>query len=327
MRRRDLIKVIAGSVIAWPLAARTQQQSLSVIGWLNAVSAAEWAPFLEGFRNGLKAGGYVEGKNVALEYCWAEGQYNRLPALAAELVDHRVAVIVATGAPPSIFAAKAATATIPIVFATGTDPVTNGLVSSLDRPGGNITGVSFFSTPLGAKRMELLREVKPNATRIAILVNPSNPNSELATKEAEAAANLLGQRLYVVTASSEGDFDAAFAKVVQERVDALIVNTDGFFNSRRAQLVALAAHYAVPTIYYAREFVAAGGLMSYGASIVDAHYQAGVYTSRILKGEKPSDLPIMQPTHFELAINDKAAKALGIIFPGTMMIRADEVIE
>ena len=324
MRRREFIAGI-GATIAWSLDARAQQPSMPAIGFLSSFTTDP--RFVASFRQGLGEAGYVEGQNVAIEYHWAEGgQYDRLPAVAADLVGRRVAVIVASPIPAAL-AAKAATTTIPIVFAIGSDPIEFGLVASLNRPGGNITGVSFLSVELGAKRLELLRDFVPQVASIALLVNPNNTNAEPQTKEIQLAASGLGLKLDVLKASSKADFNSAFATLVQKRDGALVVSADPFFISQRDQLIALAARHAVPTIYYAREFTAAGGLMSYGSSFAAAHRQAGVYAGRILKGDKPGDLPVMLSAKFEFVINLKTAKALGVEVPARLLALADEVIE
>lgn len=298
---------------------------MPVIGFLSSFTANP--RFIAAFREGLGEAGYVEGQNVVIEYRWAEGgQYDRLTTVAAELVSHRVAVIVASPIPAAL-AAKAATTTIPIVFAIGSDPVESGLVASLNRPGGNITGVSFLVVAQGAKRLELLRDLVPKVASIALLVNPSNPNAEPQTKDTQLAAAALGLHLDVLRASSNDDFDTAFATLVRQRAGALFVSADPFFISRRDQLVELAARHAVPTIYFAREFTAAGGLMSYGSSFAAAHRQAGNYAGRILKGEKPGDLPAILSEKFEFVINLKTAKALGLTMPDKLIALADEVIE
>jgi len=324
MRRRDFIKVLAGSAAAWPLAARAEQ-AMPVIGFLAAVSPAEAEYRLAAFRGGLNTAGYVEGKNVSIDYRW--GSNDRLPALATELVARRVDVIVATGGTPGALAAKAATRTIPIVFTIGGDPVATGLVASLNRPGGNATGMSVIAVDVVAKRLELLREAVPTATVIAVLINPTNPYTVQEMKEIRDAARSLGMRLQVVNASSEGDFAGAFTTLVQQGAAALLVSGDPFLLYRADQVVALASRHGVPAIYGYREFAAAGGLMSYGASIIDLYRHAGVYTGRILRGEKPADVPVTQPTKFELVINLKTAKALGLKVPSTLLARADEVIE
>jgi putative ABC transport system substrate-binding protein len=325
MKRRTVVGALAGTA-AWPLAARAQQPAMPVIGFLDSSSADEYAPFLAAFRNGLNEAGFVEGHNVTIEYRWADGRYDRLPALAEELVRAPVAVLIATGITAAI-AAKAATSTIPIVFNTGGDPVRFGLVASLSRPGGNITGVASLGKVLIAKRFELMRELAPKADAIAFLVNPNNAVAELDTSDALAAAAALGQKLIVLKAASESDIDMAFTAIAQQRAAGLLTQLDPFLQSRRDQLVALTARYAVPAIYDRRDFAAAGGLMSYGTSLSDALRLVGNYTGRLLKGEKPLDMPVQQPVKFELVINLKTAKALGIEIPPVLLARADEVIE
>jgi len=324
MRRRDFISLIGGATIGWPLAARAQH-AMPVIGFLSGQSRTEFAPYMAAFQQGLKEGGFVEGQNVKIEYRWAEGQYDRLPALAADLVRREVAVIAATGGTVSVLAAKAATTTIPIVFTTGADPVKIGLVTNLNRPSGSITGASFFTNPLAAKRLELLREFVPNATLIAFLVNPNSPNAGPDVTEAQDAARSL--QLLVVRAGTERELAGAFATLVEQRAGALLVAADAFFISRRDQLVELAARHMVPAIYFANEFAEAGGLTSYGLSQTDVYRQAGVYAGHILKGAVPADLPVVLPTKYEFVINMKTAKTLGLTFPIPLLGRADKVIE
>jgi putative tryptophan/tyrosine transport system substrate-binding protein len=326
VRRREFIAGL-GSAAAWPVVARAQQPATPVIGFLSARAAGEDAYLLTAFHQGLKEAGYVEGRNVAIEYRWAEGQYDRLPALAADLVRRKVTVIVATGALSAALAARAATTIIPTVFQVGNDPVQVGLVPSLNRPGGNLTGVTTLAAELMPKRLELLHEVVPGATVVAALLNPTNPNAETFSRDLQAAALTLGLRLHILHASTQRGFDTAFATLVQLRAGGLVIASDSFFTSRSEQLAALALRNAVPAIYSYREFAAAGGLMSYGGGLTDAHRLAGVYTGRILKGEKPSDLPVQQSTKIELMVNLKTAKALGLTIPETLLAIADQVIE
>jgi ABC-type uncharacterized transport system substrate-binding protein len=327
MRRREFITLVGGAAAAWPLAARAQQSKMPVIGFLDVRSPEALGERLRGFRQGLQQTGYVEGENVAIEYRWAENQTDRLPALAADLVRRRVAVI-ATAAPPPAFAAKAATTTIPIVFNVGSDPVKLGLVASLARPGGNLTGISILSVELSTKRLELLREVVPRAIRVAVLVNPANPSiTETTLGELEPASRAMGLQIQVLKASTSREINEAFATFSHERPDALFVALDAFFNSRRVQLVNLASRYTMPATFVFREFVEVGGLMSYGPDIVDAYRQMGIYVGRILRGAKPVDLPVVQASKYELVINAEAARMLGLTVPPTLLSTADEVIE
>jgi putative ABC transport system substrate-binding protein len=311
---------------AWPLVAGAQQSAMPVIVYLSGRSAELDAPFALAFRHGLNEGGYVEGRNVLVEHHWLDGQYNRIPALMADLVRRRVAVIAALGA-PSALGAKAATTTIPIVFEAGADPVEMGLITSLSRPGGNITGVVNLNVEVGPKRLQMVHELVPGANKIAALVNPANPNSEIVLKEMQTAARTLGVELDILRASTEREIDHAFASLIQTPAGALVINPDPFFISRREQLVTLTARHAVPAIYQSRAFVAAGGLMSYGSDLTDTFRLVGVYTGRILKGDKPADLPVQQVTKIELAINLKTAKTLGLTIPETLLATADEVIQ
>jgi putative tryptophan/tyrosine transport system substrate-binding protein len=326
MRRRYFITIL-GTAIAWPHAVRAQQAAMPVIGFLHSASPDGYAPMMAPFKEGLKDAGYVEGQNVRIEYRWADNQTDRLPSLAEDLVRRNVAVIFAPAGVGSVLAAKAATVTIPIVFVIGADPVKFGLVASLNRPGGNVTGVSFLLNALIAKRVELVRELKPTARLIGLLVNTQNPNAESDTKDAQGAARKLGQAIYVVNASSDRELETSFANLVQQRIDALLVASDPYLFSRRNRIVSLAVSNAIPAIFDRRQAVADGGLVSYGTSFAAANRDAGNYVGRILNGEKPADLPVLQPTKFELVINLKTAKALGITVPQVLLVAADEVIE
>jgi putative tryptophan/tyrosine transport system substrate-binding protein len=325
--RREFITLLGSAAAAWPRAARAQQAAMPVVGFLSSRSPGESADSVAAFREGLREAGFVEGQNLLIAFRWAEGRYDRLPALASDLVDLRVALLFAAGGSPSALAAKGATSTIPIVFSASNDPVSLGLISSLSRPGGNITGMSAFNWELGPKRLELLKELVPRATIIAYLVNPMNPIAETELKAALAAASALRIQLHVFNASTEHDLDAAFAAIGTRRADGLVVAGEPFFDSQRDRLVALSSRHAVAACYAWREYVVAGGLMSYGTSLVESYREAGIYAGRILKGEMPAALPVMQPTKFRLVLNHKTAKALGLTVPPTLLARADEVIE
>ena len=327
MRRREFISLLGGVAVAWPVAARAQQPAVPVIGLLGSTSPAAWAPYLMAFRQGLREAGYVEGQNVTIEYRWAASDYTRLPTLAADLVRQHVAVIVAVGGSASASAAKAATTTLPIVFSTGGDPLTLGLVTSLNRPGGNATGVSVLLAEMEGKRLGLLRDMVSTAHLIAALLNPHSPVSASELKDVQQAARAVGQQIHILNASSEYGLDAAFASLVQAGAGALLVGSDPFFNSRREYLVSLAARARIPAIYESREFTVAGGLMSYGTNLANGYRQVGLYAGRILKGEKPHDLPVVQSSKFEFAINLKTAKTLGLDVPLRLQQLADEVIE
>ena len=327
MRRREFIALLGGAAVSWPLAARAQQQAMPVIGFLHSQTPDALAERLRGLRRGLKDTGYVEGESVAIDYRWAENQNDRLPALAADLVRRQVAVIAAIGPPPAL-AAKAATTTIPIVFAVPDDPVRLGLVASLSRPGSNATGINFFVAELIAKRLELLRELVPAAVRVAVLVNPDDTQiTPLILRDVEAAARAMGLQIQVVRASTSREINAVFASFARERPDALFLGADPFFTTRRMQLTHLASRHAIPAVYSVRDYVDAGGLISYGTDVTDAWRQVGVYAGRILKGAKPADLPVMQINKFELVINAQAATMLGLAVPSSLLATADEVIE
>ena len=326
MRRREFISLLGGAT-AWPLAARAQQSARPVIGFLSSRSPAESASDVAGFRQGLAQTGYVENQNLAIEYRWAENRYERLPALAADLAGRQVAVIAALGGPVTALAVKAATKTVPFVFITGVDPVKLGLVASFARPGGNATGLNIFITAIEAKRLGLLRELVPTAARIAVIVNPNSPEVDSQLNDVQTGADAVGWELQILRVGSEAEFDSAFATLARSAVEALLVAADPFFNSQRERIVALAARHKIPAIYEARGYAVAGGLMSYGPNLPDAYRQVGLYTGQILKGAKPANLPVIQPTALELVINLKTAKAVGIEVPPTLLARADEVIE
>jgi putative ABC transport system substrate-binding protein len=326
MRRRDFISLVGGSAVAWPLAARAQQSAIPVIGYLNPGSPESDAPRLSGLRRGLNEIGYVEGRDFVIEYRWAETQVDRLPALAADLVQRKVALIVAVGLVATL-AAKAATTSIPIVFTIAADPVQLGLVASLNRPGGNLTGFNGFAGELGSKALALLHELVPGAAVIGLLINSANPLSEQATRDVLAAAAVIGLKVQILKANTDREIDAAFVSLVQARTEALLVGNDPFFNSRIEQLVALAARHAIPAMYLYPEFALAGGLISYGTSLIENYRQVGLYSGRILKGEKPVDLPVQQITKIALVINRKTAKALGLTIPDKLLALADEIIE
>jgi len=327
MKRRAFITLVGGAAAAWPLAARAQQPAMPVIGWLGARSPGESESVIDAFRQGLNETGYEEGRNLFIAYRWADGRYDRLPGLAMELVRHQVAVIAATGGDAATLAAKAATSTIPIIFAGGTDPVSAGIVASLTRPDQNVTGVSLLIGLLGAKQVELLQELVPKAPLLAALFNPNNPNAERGAKDVQGAAGTIGQKVVVFHASSEREIDTAFASLIQQQAGGILIYPDGFFTGRRDQLVELAARYKIPAIYPWRDYAVAGGLMSYGTSIREAFRWAGTYVGKVLKGAKPADLPVIQPSKFEVVINMKTARALNLSVPTSLLLRADEVIE
>lgn len=327
MRRREFLGVLGGAAAAWPLVARAQQLAMPMIGYLSSRSSAESAALVAAFHRGLNETGYVEGQNVAIQYRWAEGKFDRLSGMAADLVTRQAAVIAASGGEPSVFAAKAATSTIPIVFTSGIDPVKLGLVASLNRPGGNATGVSLIVAELEAKRLGLLRDLVPTPGTIAVLVNPDMPNAETQMKEVQASAQATGQQVHFLNAANDRGVDDAFAALVQLRAVALLVTADPFFTNRREQLVAMAARHAIPAIYSHRDFAATGGLIEYGPNFADAYRQMGIYVGKILKGAKPADLPVVQSIKFELVINLKTAKVLGLTLPSGLLSIADEVIE
>ena len=327
MHRRQFITLIGGTMVTWPLVARAQQAAMPVVGWLHSGTPTGQAEQVAALRRGLNEAGYTEGQDVAIEYRWAEDQLDRLPALAADLARQQVSVIAACGSPAVALAAKSVTSSIPIVFENGADPVQIGLVESLNHPGGNVTGITNLSDEVAAKRIGLLRELAPSAASIAILVNPKRPGVDAQAKRAQDAAHRIGLPVYVVKASSAGELDTAFASLVQLGAGGLVITADALFADRRDQVVALARRYSVPTIYEFRIFVTAGGLISYGSDVLDSYRQAGVLVGRILKGAKPGDLPVMRPTKFELVVNTKTAKALGIEVPISMQMLADEVIE
>jgi putative tryptophan/tyrosine transport system substrate-binding protein len=327
MRRREFIGLLGGAAVAWPLAARAQQAAIPVVGFLHSASADTFREQLDAFRQGLRDSGYVEGENVAIEFRWAEGRFDRLPAMAADLVRQNVSVIAALGGNSSNLAAKASTDTIPVVFVSGSDPVKLGLVTSLSRPGGNITGISFFVADVVAKQLGLLRELVPGATTVALLLNPKSPEAQRQQPQAREAARALGLELRIHDASTSSEIDQAFATMVKDGDGALIIGADPFFGSRVRQIVGLATRHRIPAMYYRSEYAAAGGLISYGTSITEAYRQAARYVTRVLKGAKPSELPVLQPTKFELVINLRTAKALGLAIPSGVLAIADEVIE
>jgi putative tryptophan/tyrosine transport system substrate-binding protein len=326
--RRELITLLGGAAAAWPLAARAQQSAMPVIGFIGAGALDNYVLYLAAFRKGLAETGFVEGQNVAIEYRWAEGQYERMAQLADDLVRRRVAVIAVPGSPPGARAAKAATSTIPIVFSVGDDPVRSGLVTSISRPGGNATGINFLTGEVVAKRLALLHELLPGAVRVAAFINPADASrAEVLREEVEVAARTVGMQLQILNPTTNREIDAAFGALVRERADALFVGPDAFYNSRRVQLANMAARHVLPTAFAVREYVDAGGLMSYGTSLADMYREVGAYCGRILKGAKPSDLPVLQSTKFELVINAQTARMLGITVPPSLLARADEVIE
>jgi putative ABC transport system substrate-binding protein len=327
MNRRDFVAFLGGAAVAWPVAAAAQQPKMPVVGFLGLDSATHMTPYTAWFARGLNETGFADGQNVVIEFRWAEGQYDQLQTLAADLVRRQVNVIFASGGTPPLQAAIAATNAIPIIFSLAGDPVKQGVVSSINRPGGNVTGVTFTTAPLGAKRMELVRELVPKARLIAVLVNPHSAGAEAEQRQLESLASTIGAHILVVNAGTITDIDAAFADLAHQHADALLIPPDAFLTGRREQLVTLAARYAVPTIYFEREFVATGGLLSYGVPLRDSYHQAGVYAGRILRGAKPGDLPIVEATKFELVLNLKTAKALGVAIPEKLLAIADEVIE